>query len=81
MTNTTQENEPLTRDQFKVLALRERVAQLTAEYEDKVADLRVELTFVSQELEQLKQAQGQPDAEASEGRKPEDWPRVPPEDR
>lgn len=80
MTNTTQENEPLTRDQFKVLALRERVAQLTAEYEDKVADLRVELTFVSQELESLKKAQGAPDAEA-EGRKPEDWPRVPPEDR
>lgn len=42
------------RNELKVMALRERVAQLTAEYEDKVADLRVELTIVSQELADLK---------------------------
>lgn len=43
------------RNELKIMALRERVAQLTAEYEDKVADLRVELTLVSQELEEYKQ--------------------------
>jgi len=43
------------RNELKILALRERVAQLTAEYEDKVADLRVELTLVSEELSQFKQ--------------------------
>lgn len=42
------------RNELKIMALRERVAQLTADYEDKVADLRVELTLVSQELADLK---------------------------
>lgn len=42
------------RNELKVMALRERVAALTADYEDKVADLRVELTLVSQELEEFK---------------------------
>lgn len=43
------------RNELKIQALRERVAQLTVDYEDKVADLRVELTIVSQELEEYKQ--------------------------
>lgn len=52
------------RNELKVMALRERVAQLTAEYEDKVADLRVELTIVSQELADLK---GDSDESLEEG--------------
>lgn len=41
------------KNELKVMALRERVAQLTAEYEDKIADLRVELTLQAQRLEEL----------------------------
>lgn len=37
------------RTELKVKALLERVSNLTTEYENKVADLRVELTVVSQE--------------------------------
>lgn len=55
---STQEQEAPTREGLKIMALRERVATLTAEYEDKVADLRVELTIVSQELEERKKADG-----------------------
>lgn len=54
MSDITQEAP--TREGLKIMALRERVATLTAEYEDKVADLRVELTIVSQELEERKAA-------------------------
>lgn len=53
---------------LKILALRERVAQLTAEYEDKIADLRVELTVTTAELENLtKDAE---DGEKSDGALP-----------
>lgn len=55
---STNEQEAPTREGLKIMALRERVATLTAEYEDKVADLRVELTIVSQELEERKRDDG-----------------------
>ena len=42
---------------LKILALRERVATLTAEYEDKIADLRVELTLTAQELERMQKSE------------------------
>ena len=42
----------LDRKDLKIQALRERVSALTTEYEDKVADLRVELTINSAEFEQ-----------------------------
>lgn len=48
------DTENIDRNELKVMALRERVASLTAEYEDKVADLRVELTIVSQERDNLR---------------------------
>jgi hypothetical protein len=51
----------LDRKDLKIQALTERIAHLTAEYENKVSDLRVELTITSaerdgyqQEVEQLK---------------------------
>jgi predicted nucleic acid-binding Zn-ribbon protein len=47
--------EELERLKLKVMALRERVANITAEQEDKVADLRVELTLVSQERDSLRE--------------------------
>lgn len=35
---------------LKIQALLERIASLTTEYENKVADLRVQLTLLSEEL-------------------------------
>lgn len=41
--------------ELKTQALLERISNLTAEYENKVADLRVELTLVTQERDSLLQ--------------------------
>jgi len=41
----------ITPDGMKMQALLERIAELTAEYENKIADLRVAYTVVSQQLE------------------------------
>lgn len=49
--------------ELKSQALTQRVAELTAEYENKIADLRVALTIVSAELEELK-ADGAQDNDA-----------------
>lgn len=40
--------------ELKILALRERISALTTEYEDRTADLRVELTVVSNELDETR---------------------------
>lgn len=57
---------------LKILALRERVAQLTAEYEDKIADLRVELTVTAQELDSYKNNAPADNGEKSEGFVPDE---------
>lgn len=54
--------DSINKDELKTRALLERVANLTAEYEDKVADLRVELTVVSQERDSLKAELDETDA-------------------
>lgn len=41
----------LDRKDLKIQALLEKVSSMTAQYENQVADLRVDLTIVSQELE------------------------------
>ena len=41
------------KNELKIQALLERVSSLTAQYENQVADLRVELTMVSQTRDQL----------------------------
>jgi len=41
--------------ELKAQALLERISTLTAEYENKVADLRVELTIISNERDSLKE--------------------------
>jgi hypothetical protein len=43
--------------QLKNQALLEKVSSLTANYENQVADLRVELTLVSEELQALRDEQ------------------------
>lgn len=40
--------------ELKVEHYKQRVAELSVTYEDRIADLRVELTLVSQELEEYK---------------------------
>lgn len=50
------------KNELKVQALLERVSNLTAEYENKVADLRVELTMLSQEVASLRDGSSKSDA-------------------
>lgn len=52
---STDTNEPLTKEGLKVMSLREQVAKLAAQYEDQIADLRVELTIISQERDFYKE--------------------------
>lgn len=47
-------NQQPTQQELKIQALLQRIAELTAEYENKVADLRVHLTVVSEELKEVK---------------------------
>lgn len=46
------ETNNTTPEGMKMQALLERIAELTAEYENKVADLRVAFTMVSKQLEE-----------------------------
>lgn len=60
----------LDRKDLKIQALLEKVSNLTTQYENQVADLRVDLTIVSQECEQLRQRIGEletPDSEPQDG--------------
>jgi uncharacterized protein involved in exopolysaccharide biosynthesis len=56
--------------ELKMLALKEgfrnQVAKLTDEYEDRIADLRVELTNVSQQYNELQQQVAAKDARIAE---------------
>ena len=53
------------RKDLKIQALLERIRDLTTNYENQVADLRVELTVVNSELTELKGAEEEanPDTE------------------
>lgn len=42
-------------ENLKIQALKESISNLVANYEEKVADLRVEITVLSQRLQQLEQ--------------------------
>lgn len=44
------------RNELKVQALLEKISNLTANYENQIADLRVELTIISEELRELNEA-------------------------
>lgn len=39
------------KDTLKVLALKERIAEITAGYEDKIADIRADFTLAVEELQ------------------------------
>lgn len=42
-------------ENLKIQALRESISNLVANYEEKIADLRVEITVLSQRLQQAEQ--------------------------
>lgn len=52
-------------ENLKAQALLERVTQLTAQYEDALADARVEVTRLGREVNQLKSILTQQEAQAS----------------
>lgn len=54
-----------TPENMKMQALLERIASLTAEYENKIADLRVSYTVLTRELEECR-AQARTEAAPSE---------------
>jgi hypothetical protein len=43
------------KQQLKNIALRQRIGELTSEYEDKVANLRVEVTILTNNLEKIQE--------------------------
>lgn len=38
---------------LKITALKQRIGEITSDYEDRIADLRVNITYQQQQLEQL----------------------------
>lgn len=47
------------KDKLIILALQERIGELTAEYERKIADVRAEYTLLAQRLEAEEPAGGE----------------------
>jgi spore maturation protein CgeB len=41
---TNQEEKKYTKDQLKVMALKQRIGEITSRYEDEIADLRADVT-------------------------------------
>lgn len=56
----------LTRKDLKIQALLEKVSNLTAQYENQVADLRVEVTLLSAELQEARSPQAEEVSDASQ---------------
>lgn len=45
------------RNELKIQALLEKISSLTAQYENQAADYRVEITFLTQRVEELEKQQ------------------------
>lgn len=58
------------RNELKIQALLEKISSLTANYENQVADYRVEITLLSQRVEELEKQQ-EDDGETSVEVEPE----------
>ena len=52
--------------ELKYQSVLERIAKITARYEDEIAGIRAEATMISQENEQLKQQFGEREPDVSE---------------
>lgn len=64
-TNTLE--QPRTPEEWKNLALSQRIGELTTKYENEIADLRVALTIVTQERDELRDSLNGSVGEDSEG--------------
>jgi len=49
----SEEQEKLTKDQLKVVALKQRIGQLTSDYEERIADLRADFTVEHETYNEL----------------------------
>ncbi|AYB70904.1 hypothetical protein SEA_YABOI_67 [Streptomyces phage Yaboi] len=53
----------MNKETLKFLAIKERIAQITAEYEEKIADLRADFTIAVQEMNEEKNSLQQENAQ------------------
>jgi small-conductance mechanosensitive channel len=51
------EQKKLNKDQLKVVALRQRIGEITSQYEEQIADLRAYITQVHEQFEEVKNNQ------------------------
>lgn len=63
-------NSEVSRKDLKIQALLEKVSAMTAQYENQVADLRVELTLAEQEKNYLKERLFESSRDAEESQEP-----------
>ena len=54
---SAQNEQELTIDQLKVIALKQRMGELVSDYEERIADLRANITQISDALQGRVQAQ------------------------
>jgi DNA repair ATPase RecN len=51
------ETKKLNKDQLKVVALRQRIGEITSDYEEKIADIRAYVTQMQEQFEEVLQNQ------------------------
>jgi predicted nucleic acid-binding Zn-ribbon protein len=56
-------NKLMNKETLKFLAIKERIAQITAEYEEKIADLRADFTIAVQDMNDQQEALRKENAE------------------
>lgn len=50
---TNKEQTKLTKDQLKFIALKQRIGEITSDYEEKIADIRAYVTQVQEQYEEV----------------------------
>lgn len=56
----------MTKEELKIVALTQRIAEITANYEENLADIRADFTLLKEEHERLK-AESVSDAKTKDG--------------
>lgn len=51
--NMTNKEQKPTKDQLKVMALKQRIGEITSDYEEKIADIRAYVTQAQEEFEEI----------------------------
>jgi hypothetical protein len=78
--NQEQEVKKLTKDQLKVIALRQRIGEITSNYEETLADMRADITqqseamqeMIEQQFQEIQDLKGQLNASDAQKGSPED---------